>query len=119
MKNFVVSALALFTITTLSPAWAQEQDPGIAAVADLARINGQALACQEVTVVSRAKKLMLAHAPKVQRYGAVFEDGTNQAYLEQSRGSQACPDLALFYQRLDVVTATLQKVLPIAASDAR
>ncbi|MDD5249795.1 MAG: hypothetical protein PHY45_12455, partial [Rhodocyclaceae bacterium] len=43
-------------------------DPGLAAVQNLGRINGQALACSEQDVAARAKQLMLAHAPRTSQY---------------------------------------------------
>lgn len=94
--------------------------PGLPAIAALARLNGTALACQDLAAARRAKQLMLAHAPKTARYGQAFEDGTQAAFLATTRaapgaaaaGTAACPDTAEFMRRLDSVARDLQAVLP-------
>lgn len=86
--------------------------PGIQAISDLAQINGQALACQDLPTAQRAKALMLAHAPKTTRFGNVFDEGTKQSYLAQTRSETACPDSAAFSIRLDTLAQRLQATLP-------
>ncbi len=73
---------------------ASAADAGLEAVAALAQINGQALACQEGAAARRAKALMLAHAPKTLRYGLLFDEHTQQAFLAQTRNAVACPEAA-------------------------
>lgn len=89
---------------------------GLQAVAALAQVNGLALACQERDAARRAKALMLAHAPKTQRYGMVFDDGTQQAFLAQTRTLTACPDATSFTARLDALAQRLQADLPAAGA---
>ncbi|WP_395692153.1 DeoR family transcriptional regulator, partial [Piscinibacter sp.] len=48
-------------------------EAGLLAIRALGGVNGQALACAETSVAARAKQLMLAHAPKTQRFGAAYE----------------------------------------------
>lgn len=109
-------ALALVHLAFQTPAHAAEADAGLAAVADLAQINGQALACQDMATVAKAKKLMLVHAPKTPRFGTLFEESTNSSYLAQVRGTTACPDSATFTGKLDVLAKRLQEALPAASA---
>jgi hypothetical protein len=105
--------------TAQSPAPASAPDAaatGLQAVAALAQVNGLALACQERDAARRAKALMLAHAPKTQRYGLVFDDGTQQAFLAQTRTLTACPDATSFTARLDALAQRLQADLPVAGA---
>ncbi|MES2877641.1 MAG: hypothetical protein V4713_04400 [Pseudomonadota bacterium] len=101
----------------LAPAHAQT-DAGLQAISDLAQVNGQALACQELKVAGRIKSMMLAHAPKTARFGSAFEEGTQQSYLAQTRSTAACPDTAKLTAQLDALAPRLQTSLPIQAAEA-
>jgi len=107
-----IAALCLASLTALSPVHAADADPGLARVTELAQVNGQALACQDMVAVAKAKKLMLAHAPKTPRFGSAFEEATNASYLAQVRGAAPCPDAAAFASKLDTLAKQLQAELP-------
>lgn len=109
--------------TLLTPAQAQSQTPtpielGLQAIAELAQINGQALACQDRQAAGRAKNLMIAHAPKTARFGSVYEEGTQQSYTAQMNSTLACPDAPSFSVRLDALAKRLQTTLPALVTDA-
>ena len=125
-----VAALCLIQAFLLSPTHAADAvtsnadqsaavQVGLIAVADLAQVNGQALACQELAVAARAKTLMLAHSPKTARFGSAFEEGTHNSYLAQTRSESACPDAATLTSRLDVLAKRLQDALPAAPAGAQ
>lgn len=117
---------ASLSLLILSPIGAHGADAGSAAatmpsptadaaletVAALARINGQALACQDSTATRRAKALMLVHAPRTARFGAVYEEGTQQAFLAAAQAGQACAEPSRRAQDLELVARQLQAVLP-------
>jgi len=108
------------TLGAASPARAQGHatDPGLQAVAELAQLNGEALACQDATAVRRAKALMLAHAPKTVRYATVFDDGTQVAFLAATRSAAGCAEPAARAARLDALAQRLTQVLPAQAAAA-
>lgn len=85
----------------------------LAAISDLGRLNGQALACSQMGSASQAKKLMIRHAPKTRRYGEVFEEQTSEAFLAQGRDLTACPSAGDFSRRLDDLSLRLQSLLPV------
>lgn len=88
-------------------------DAGLAEIRALGRINGQALACDYADTASRIKSVMIQHAPKSRRYGAAFEEATNEAFLDQSRKEQTtCPDGPTLTERVDEATQRLQAALP-------
>jgi hypothetical protein len=106
-------AAVLAALLLAPPVHAQAAaDTGRAEIAELARVNGEALACQDLASARRAKALMLAHAPKTAGYGSVFDDGTQQHFLAVTRGQAACPDPAAQPARLDALARRLQAVLP-------
>jgi len=109
-----IAALCLTSWAALSPVHAADADPGLARVTELAQVNGQALACQDMDAVAKAKKLMLAHAPKTPRFGSAFEEATNASYLAQVRGTTPCPAAAAFASKLDALAKALQADLPAA-----
>lgn len=114
-RLLAASSLALgLALGSLSSAQAQT-DAGLQAISELGAVNGQALACQELAGAQRAKRLMLAHAPKTQRYGSAFEDSTQKSFLAQTQGQATCPDAAALSARLDAIALTLQAALPVAA----
>jgi hypothetical protein len=103
----------------LMPVHAQSQiEIGLQLISDLARVNGQALACQELKAAGRAKSLMLTHAPKTARFGNAYEEGTQQSYASQINSTVACPDAAVLTARLDFLALRLQASLPATAPDA-
>lgn len=81
---------------------------GLEAVAAVALINGQALACKDMSIAQRAKALLLAHAPKTPRYAAAYDEGTQQAFLALTRTGAACADTAQLAARLDAAGQRLQ-----------
>lgn len=62
----------------------------LSALLDLGRLNGEALACGAHDAAARAKALVLAYAPKVRRYGAAYEQGTQEAFSTHVRESSTC-----------------------------
>ena len=114
-KHLLV-ALGL-THALLGAAHAQTES-GLQVISNLAQLNGQALACQDLKSAGRAKRLMLAHAPKTARFGTAFEEGTQQGYLAQTRNKSACPGIAALSARLDALAQQLQINLPAKAQDA-
>lgn len=85
-----------------------------AAVQALGQLNGQALACRQMAVSAQSKSLMIKHAPKTRRYGEIFEEATNDAYLEQGKDQDTCLKPAEFAARLSELSARLQATLPAA-----
>lgn len=114
LRFTALAALALTQLLLQSPVYAAESDPAVAAVTELAQVNGQALACQDMASVAAAKKLMLAYAPKTPRFGTLFEEATNASYLAQVRGDATCPDSTVFAAKLDTLAKRLQAALPAA-----
>lgn len=112
MKQRFASLIALgLSHLLISPAHAQADD-GLHAIDLLARVNGLALACQEPLVAARAKDLMLRHAPKTARFAAAYDDGTNEAYLAQTRSNAPCPDEITLKFQLATLALKLQAILP-------
>ena len=115
MQKPITTAIATLCLTSwalLSPVHAADADQGLARVTELAQVNGQALACQDMEAVAKAKKLMLAHAPKTPRFGNAFEEATNASYLAQVRSTVPCPEAAAFAGKLDALAKQLQVELP-------
>jgi hypothetical protein len=95
-----------------SQAGAAETETGLKEVAELAQVNGEALACQDSVAMRRAKSLMLAHAPKTARYATAYDEGTQQAFLAVTRAATGCSEPAARAARLDQLAQRLQRVLP-------
>jgi protein SCO1/2 len=110
-RAWAAAALALCAAS----AAAQASDEAAArAVAELARLNGQALACRDTQAAQRAKSLMLTYTPKTPRYSSLYEEGTQASFLAQLAAPGSCPQPALLLagltaagQRLQLATAGL------------
>lgn len=87
-----------------------QADEGTAAVEEIGRINGAALACAQPAIVSRARNTVTTTAPKTREIGEAFEAATNAAYLAQ--GQSACPDGAELSRRLAAAEARLKAAYP-------
>jgi hypothetical protein len=114
MKPFrLVLPLAIAVLS--APTLAADAEAGLAAVKALGDVNGQALACAETKVAARAKELMLAHAPKTQRFGAAYEEATQEAFNAQTRSGNACASATELTARLNQLALQLAATLPVAA----
>lgn len=100
-------ALALSPLANAADSPAGANPEGIAAVEDIGRINGSALACDQPAIVSRARNAVMTGAPKARHYGEAFETATNAAYLSQGKGAD-CPDGASLSRRLEAAEKRLQ-----------
>lgn len=119
LRLYPLAALALAPLFFAAPVFAADAQAGVTVVTELAQVNGQALACQAMDAVARAKKLMLAHAPKTPRFGTLYEESTNAGYLEQLRTGAPCPDAAGFNDKLDALAKRLADTLPAGAAEAK
>jgi protein SCO1 len=106
---FALLATAALAAACPRPAAAQgAEDAALKAVAALAQVNGQALACRDTAAAQRAKALMLELAPKTARFASVFDSGTQDAFLAQTRDKRACPDAAASAAQLDTIGRQLR-----------
>lgn len=109
MTRRLLALAAMLTGTLGTPsALAQAEDMALQAVAELARLNGQALACRDSAAAQRAKALMLELAPKTGRFGNVFDEGTQNAFLAQTRAERPCPPAAELSAQLDAQARRLR-----------
>ncbi len=104
-----VSALALSA--ALHAADGGPAQDGQAAIEALGRVNGQALACNQPAIGSRARNALVTGAPRSREVGEAFEAATSAAFLEQGRGS-ACPDAVTLSQDLAAAEARLRAAFP-------
>ncbi len=111
--------IILLSLTLANPAVAEDVEAGLAAVKQLGALNGQALACAEKDAAAYAKVLMLAHAPKTQRFGTAYEEATQEGYLAQTKASGTCPDTKTLAARIDEVAQRLKTALPAALPAAK
>lgn len=118
MKPSYVTFLLLITVSP-APTLAADAEAGLLAIRALGSVNGQALACSEMEAATRAKSLMLAHAPKTQRFGAAFDEATQEAFLAQTRAAGTCPDAAQLIDRLNRLALQLDESLPVVAPAAK
>lgn len=109
MKHLALVA----ALICLAGAAAADTEAGLAIIGDLGQLNGQALACGQTGAVAEAKTLVIQHAPKTRRYGEIFEEQTNAAFLSQGKGQQVCPTAADFAARLQSLSRRLQTALPV------
>lgn len=112
MKRIILSTvLCLLAGSTLAEA---DAAAGLAAIEDLGRLNGQALACGQMATAGQAKALMIRHAPKTRRYGEAFESATNAAFLAQGPDQESCPPPAALAGKVTELSGRLQASLPAA-----
>jgi hypothetical protein len=119
--NNLRNMLLLLVAVLSAPTFAADADAeaGLLAIKALGSVNGQALACSEAKLAARAKQLMLAHAPKTQRFGSAYEEATQGAFLGQTRSGNACPDATRLTDRLNQLALQLADTLPVAAPAAK
>jgi len=87
-------------------------EAGLAAVRDLGRLNGQALACGNKDTAAWVRILMLNHSPKTRPYGEAYEEGTQETFIAHGRGAP-CPTSAELAVRLEKASQRLKAALPV------
>lgn len=113
--RLVQLAFSLLFAVSSAPTLAADAEAGLLAVKSLGGVNGQALACAETKVAARARELMLAHAPKTPRFGAAYEEATQEAFTAQTRSGQACASATELTARLNALALQLSEALPVTA----
>lgn len=103
--------LALLPLALLSLPPAQATDAGSAALAEIGRINGVALACSQPAISSRARNAVTTTAPKTRENGEIFENASNAAFLEQGKGGK-CPAGSALAQQLAEAEKQLVTAFP-------
>lgn len=103
--------LAVLCGLTFSAAALAAEEAGLAAVRDLGRLNGQALACGQKDTAAWVRILMLNHAPKTRAYGEAYEEASQAAFVAHNRGTP-CPSQAELSARLESVSQRLKAALP-------
>ncbi len=106
----IAAVLLLFAFAVAAGA-SEDAAAGLAAVRDLGRLNGEALACGNKDTAAWTRILMLNHAPKTRIYGEAYEEGTQEAFTAHGRGTP-CPTSAEAAATLEAVTQRLKTVLP-------
>lgn len=112
-RNAAISIFALAGLLTAGPVLADgELTPALRSSVDsLGRLNGQALACQQMALSTRLRNILIHDAPKERSVGEVFEAATQAAYLAQGQGGQACPDARTLAKQVETAAAELQRAL--------
>jgi hypothetical protein len=118
MKPSRITLLLLVAVLS-APTLAADAEAGLLAIKALGNVNGQALACSQMQAAARAKSLMLAHAPKTQRFGTAYEEATQAAYLAQTRAAGPCPEAIRLADELNQLALQLAATLPVAAPEAK
>jgi protein SCO1 len=84
-----------------------DEAAGLAAVDQLGRANGQALACKQMNASARTRNALIAHAPKTRQSGEAFEAATNKAFLAPAACDRKQLDAAI-----DTAVAALRQAYP-------
>lgn len=112
VRIIVLPVVALLAGTGALAAGSAEAE-ALATVKQLGRLNGLALACGQPDTSLRAKRLMIAHVPKLREWGESYESATNEAFLTPANG---CPEPAMLRVQVEMVAAQLARLLPASPS---
>lgn len=103
-------ALPLLLLATAAHA---EAPSATETVAKLGSLNGQALACRQMELSSRARNALVAHAPKTREVGDAFEAATNKAFLAPA----GCGDRKRLATEVDAAIVALRLAYPATRHD--
>lgn len=98
--------LPLFLLLATGAALADEA--GLAIVERLGRLNGQALACRQMEISSKAKSVVMGSAPKTREVGDRFEQATNKVFLSPA----PCGDRKRLATEVDAASVELRLAYP-------
>lgn len=110
-----LSAALLFCLLPCSlPARAESPvlSSGDDVLAELGRVNGISLACQQPALAARARDLVIEWAPKERAQGEMFEQATSQAFLQQGKNGLPCPEVKALIAQLGALEFRLKSRFP-------
>lgn len=107
MKIF--SYLLFVYMVSLNPVFAAETEDQLLAIKEMGALYGIALPCQYLQQTRRIKAGMVENLPKRRYLGQVFEQATNDSFLEFTRSGAACPGEDEMAGRVDAAIEGLQK----------
>lgn len=98
IKTFVLSsAMAALTFSSVALAISPAQQH---AIERLGQLNGTALQCGYFEETKRLKEAMVNNVPKIRALGALFEDATDSAFMNNLQNKSACPAPAMLEQEI-------------------
>ena len=118
MKPFLVS-LALFGLlaTQVIPGWAGG-DERRATVRRMGELNGVALACRYFDQTRRIKRILIDHLPKERALGQLFDEVTNETFLQFVQADRQCPSPATLSGKVDQAEKRLIEAYDPSAVDS-
>lgn len=110
---FAMACLGSVAVTSLA-----QEPAGLGAVTELGKLNGMALACRETAIAAQARSLMLERAPKTDRYGSAYQQGTQEGFAGITQRGDPCPAGDALTGRFEAIAARIREALPATASAA-
>lgn len=83
-------------------------DPGLDAVKNLGRLNGEALACGQMALVDRIRISVVHGAPKTREVGETFEAATSERFLAFGKDKAACPEGRKLSERIEAAIQAMR-----------
>ncbi len=108
MNRFSLPILGSLAMLLLhGPAVWADEDPRLIPLKRLGQLNGTALACRRFDQSTRIKRILIDHLPKKRELGQIFEETTNESFLQFVKSASPCPSPATLEQAVDKAEAAL------------
>jgi hypothetical protein len=112
MQSFITPFFILVLLLATS-AVAADDEARYDAVKALGRLNGIALQCKYIDLVSRMKQAVVKTVPKERSFGLAFDQAANDSFLEFTLKQSSCPGPAGFEkdvsQQIELLQQTFKK----------
>ena len=106
-KPLLLSVALLIFVTPVANA---ESDDQLDAIRGMGSLYGIALPCQYLDQTRRIKQGMVDNLPKKRYLGQVFEQATNESFLEFTKAGTGCPGEDAMAEQVEAAILRLQQV---------
>ena len=94
-----------------------QKDPKLAVIERLGELNGIALHCKALAETQRMKRALVRNLPKRRQLGELFDQQTNQSFMNFIQANGSCPGPAVLHQQVSTAISELEEVYSDAQSD--
>ncbi len=98
----------LFSIVLFGQPLLATTDNQLNAISNLGQLNGIALQCRYMVPMQQIKQSLVSHLPKQRELGKLFEDSTNQSFMDFINQDSSCPDPLAFMRRVSTAISQLE-----------
>jgi len=107
MKKTLLAASLFLALIGPSSVFAASESQ-LSAISTLGELNGIALQCRYIEQMQKIKKALVVNLPKRRELGLLFEQNTNEAFMDFINENAVCPNEHVYFKRVNQAIESLE-----------